>query len=112
MKSARIAIVTICLLWMAVAPVLTSEAATTLAGAIVGVDHTQRAVTFQTGDGQIWTLSVADSNILKKEQIVKGDQVIIEIDVRDRITKIVKISGQPLKHSLPESITSLYDARP
>lgn len=112
MKIARIAIVTIIMLWMAVASVLTSEAATTFAGAILSVDRVQRTVTFQTKNGEIWTLPVADLNLLNKEQVTKGDQVLIEIDVRDRITKIAKISNQPLENSLSESIKSLYDARP
>lgn len=113
MKNARIAIATICLLWTAVAPVHTGEAATTFAGAIVGVDQAKRTITFQTRDGQIWTFPVADHRLLKREHAAKGDQVMIEIDVRDRITKIAKISKLPrMEHSLSESIKSLYDARP
>jgi hypothetical protein len=47
-------------------------------------------------DGQTWTLPVADSNVLKQEQIVKGDRVRVEVDVSgsdlsERITKITKI---------------------
>ena len=96
MKKTRIAIATICLLWAAVAIVLTSEAATILAGAIVGIDQTRRTITFQTQDGQTWTLPVADSNILKQQQIAKGDRVRIEVDLSgsdlsERITKITKI---------------------
>ena len=96
MKKTRIAIATICLLWAAVAIVLTSEAATTFAGAIVGIDQAQRTITFQTMDGQTWTLPVADSNVLKQEQIAKGDRVRIEVDLSgsdlsERITKITKI---------------------
>jgi hypothetical protein len=33
--------------------------------------------------------------MLKDEQIAKGDQVSIEIDMDDKITKIIKISSQP-----------------
>jgi hypothetical protein len=33
--------------------------------------------------------------MLKNQQIAKGDQVSIEIDMDDRITKILKISNQP-----------------
>jgi hypothetical protein len=96
MKTTRIAIATICLLWSAVAIVLTSEAATTFAGAIVGIDQVQRTITFQTMDGQTWTLPVADSNVLKQEQIAKGDRVRIEVDLSgsdlsEIITKVTKI---------------------
>lgn len=95
MKKTRVAIATICLLWAAVATVLTSEAATTFAGAIIGIDQAQRTITFQTVTGQTWTISVADSNILK-QQIAKGDRVMIDVELNDsdlsrRITKITKI---------------------
>jgi hypothetical protein len=85
---------TLFLLFMVGATVLTSEAATNFNGStVVGID--QRSVTFQTREGQTWTLTVADPSMLKDEQIAKGDQVSIEIDMDDRITKIIKISGQP-----------------
>ena len=108
MKKARIAIATICLLWAGVAAILASEAATTVAGAIVGIDQAQRTITFQTMDGQTWALAVADSNILKQKQVAKGDRVRIEIDVSGRITKITKILEQPLS----EPIQSLDEVRP
>ncbi len=95
MKNTRIAIATICLLYTVGAAVLTSEAATILAGAIVGIDQTRRTITFQTRDGQTWTLPVADSSILK-QQIAKGDRVRLEVDLSEsdlseRITRITKI---------------------
>ena len=108
MKKTRIAIATICLLWAAIATVLTSEAATTFAGAIVGIDQAQRTIIFQTMDEQTWALVVADSNILKQEQVAKGDRVRIEIDLSGRITKITKIPDQPL----PEPTQSLDEVRP
>jgi hypothetical protein len=108
MKKTRIAIATICLLWATIATVLTSEAATTFAGAIVGIDQAQRTIIFQTMDEQTWALAVADSNILKQEQVAKGDRVRIEIDLSGRITKITKIPDQPL----PEPTQSLDEVRP
>ena len=98
MKKTEIALTTIYLLWAAVAAVLTSEASTTFAGAIIGIDQAQRTITFQTMDGQTWALAVADSNILKQEQVAKSDRVRIEIDVSGRITKINKIPEQPLSN--------------
>jgi hypothetical protein len=91
MKKVRIAIAAICLLWAAVATVLVSEAVSTFAGAIVGIDQARRTITFQAMDGQTWALAVGDSNILKQEQVAKGDRVRIEIDSSGRITKITKI---------------------
>ena len=105
----RIAITISCLLCMVGAAVLTSDAATTFgASTIVGVDQAQRTITFQTRDGQTWTLPVADPNLLKKELVAKGDQVSIEIDLSERITKITKLSGQPRL----EPTQSLDDGRP
>ena len=113
MKKTKIAIATICLLWAAVATVPTSEAATIFAGAILGIDQTQRTITYQTEDGRTWTLPVTDSNILKQEQIAKGDRVRVEVEVSDsdmsqRITKITKIPDQPRT----KSTRSLNDVRP
>jgi hypothetical protein len=111
MKSSRIAIITICLCWLGGSTVLTNntaEAATTFSGAVVGIDDDQRTITFQTMDGQTWTLPVADPNVLKHEQVAKGDQVSIEIDLSERITKITKVSTQ--HRSKPT--TSLDDIRP
>jgi hypothetical protein len=108
MKKIKMAIATICLLWAALATVLISEASTTFAGAIVGIDQAQRTITFQTMDGQTWALAVADSNIIKQEQVAKGDRVRIEIDLSGRITKITKIPDQPL----PEPTQSLDEVRP
>lgn len=100
MKTARIAskiaTMTICLLCLVGTAILTSEAATTFNGStVVGIDQTQRTVTFLTREGESWTLPVADPNILKKEQVSKGDHVSIEIDPNDRIINIIKLSEQP-----------------
>jgi hypothetical protein len=95
MKISAIAIVmTLCLCFVVGATVLTSEAATNFNGStVVGID--QQSVTFKTREGQTWTLALADPSMLKNQQIAKGDQVSIEIDMDDRITKILKISNQP-----------------
>jgi hypothetical protein len=72
----------------------TSEAATNFNGStITGIDHGQRTITFKTREGESWTLPVADPEIFKKQQITQGDNVSIEIDLNDRITKILKTSG-------------------
>ena len=100
MRKVRIAIATICLLWTALATVHISEAATTFAGSILGIDQVQRTITFQTTTGQTWTMPVADPNILK-HQIAKGDRVKIDVELSDsdmsqRITKVTKISKDEL----------------
>ena len=95
MKKTWIELAAIFQLWVGVAVLLTSEAATTFSGAIVGIDHAPRTITFQTMAGQTWTLAVADSNILKQEQVAKDDRVRIEIDLSGKITKITKIFESP-----------------
>jgi hypothetical protein len=95
MMKTRLAIATMCLLCTIGATVLISEAATIFAGAIVSIDQVQRTITFQTREGRTWTIPVTDSKILTQEQVPKGDQVRIEVelsesDLRQRITKITK----------------------
>lgn len=97
MKISRTSIMTISLLCASLGTaVLTGQAATTFIGStVVGIDQAQRSITIHTREGQSWTLPVADPDLLKKEQVSKGDQVSIEIDLNDRVTKIIKLTGQP-----------------
>lgn len=76
--------------------VLSSHAATNFNGStITGIDERQRTVTFRTREGQSWTLPVVDPELLKKDRISQGDLVSIEIDLDDRIIKILKPSDTP-----------------
>ena len=94
MMTSRITRMTVCLLCLAGATALTSNAATSFNGStIVSIDQAQRTITFQTREGENWTLPVADPEILKEVRVSKGDQVSIEIDPNDKITKIFKASG-------------------
>lgn len=112
-KTSRIVLMTLCLLGLLGGTVLTLEAATTFgASTIVGIDQAQRTITFQTKDGQTWTLPVADPNMLNKEMVAKGDHVSIEIDLSERITKITKMSDQPRSESRSEPGQSYDDVRP
>ncbi|HEY6261974.1 MAG TPA: hypothetical protein VIW47_10295 [Nitrospiraceae bacterium] len=95
MKKTWIELVTITLLWTALALVLTSEAATTYSGAIVGIDQAQRTITFQTLEGQTWALALSDPTVLKQEQVAKGDRVRIEVDLSGQIIKITKLFEPP-----------------
>ena len=91
-----ILIVTFCLS-VSISPVITtSDAATSFAGSsIMDIDQDQRTVTFKTKDGQTWTLPVTEPEVLNRQQIAKGDQVTIEIDLNYRISKVVKLSEVP-----------------
>jgi hypothetical protein len=81
---------TLCLLFAMSARVTTSEATTTFGGSrIIAIDQDQRTITFKTKEGETWTLPVTDPDLLN---VAKEDQVTIEIDLNDRITKVVKPS--------------------
>lgn len=96
MKMSGTAITIISLLITVGATILTSEATTSFnRSTLIGIDQGQRTVTFKTIEGQTWTLPLADPNIVKNEQLAKGDQVSIEIDLSDRVIKIIKLSGEP-----------------
>jgi hypothetical protein len=95
MKKTWIELATITLLWTTLVVVLTGEAATTFAGAIVSIDQAQRTITFQTMTGQTWALALSDPTMLKQEQVAKGDRVRIEIDSTGKITKITKTAELP-----------------
>jgi hypothetical protein len=76
--------------------VRTSDAATSFAGSrIMAIDQDQRTITFKTKDGQTWTLPVTEPEVLNRQQIAKGDQVTIEIDLNDRISNVVKVTEVP-----------------
>lgn len=96
MNTYRIAIMALNLLGLVGMSVLSSEATTTFIGStIVGIDQAQRTLTFRTKEGQSWTLAVANPDMLKEDQLSKGDQVTIEVDLGDRISKIIKLAERP-----------------
>jgi len=93
MKTPMIASLTLCLLFSVSTMIAITDAATVFGGSrIVGIDQAQRTITFKTKDRQTWTLTVVDPNVLKQQPIANGDQVTIEIDLDDRITKVLKLS--------------------
>ena len=94
MKSYQLTLAAISLLCLLLGvSALTSKAATTfIGGTIGGIDQIQRTLTFLTREGEYWALPVADPNILTEEQLSKGDQVSLELDLNDRISKIVKLA--------------------
>ena len=102
MKMMNLAITILCALCLAGTSVLTSEAATTFNGStIVGVDQARRTITFKTREGETVTLEVADPNVLKEKKVTKGEQVSIEIDLNDRITKVLQHFEPPREYFVP-----------
>ncbi|MCC2643315.1 MAG: exported protein of unknown function [Nitrospira sp.] len=55
---------------------------------VQAIDMSVPSLTFRTMEGQIWTLPAASADLLKGLQ--KGDTCSLEIDMQDRVTKIVK----------------------
>lgn len=96
MNIRMILILTLCLLFSVSAIVTTSDATTVFGGSrIVAIDQDQRTITFKTKEGQTWTLPVTDPDLLNRQPIAKNDQVTIEIDLNDRISKVIKLSDVP-----------------
>ena len=91
-----ILMITVCLFVSVSTTITRSDAATVFGGStIVAIDQNQRTVTFRTKEGQTWTLPVNDPEILNRQPIAKGDEVAIELDLEDRISKVVKLSDVP-----------------
>lgn len=68
-----------------------ASSATTYTGTTVeNVDTAKQTVSIKTKDGQSWTLRVANPDLLKKNNIQKGDLVSVEVDTDNAITKIAK----------------------
>jgi hypothetical protein len=108
MTHATVTIMAVCLGSLSAGFVASTDAATSFNGngsTIIGIDEGQRTITFRTREGESWTLPVADPELVKKEGIAKGDQVSIEIDLNDQITRILKPSTQPSRHDTPEEST-------
>jgi hypothetical protein len=96
MNMRMILILTLCLFFSVSATVTTSDATTIFGGSrIIAIDQDQRTITFKTKEGQTWTLPVTDPTLLNQQRIATGDQVAIETDLNDRITKVVKLSEVP-----------------
>ena len=92
----RVAAVAIGLFGLAWSGLSPSEAATTFnRSTVLNVDDARRTITIRTQEGDTWTLSVSDPDLLKDKHIAQGDRVSIDIDFDDRVTKIVELSDQP-----------------
>jgi hypothetical protein len=103
MKLFQIARMAVCVLGLAGLPVPSSHAATNFNGStILGINHTDRTVTFRTKEGEKWTLPVENEDLLKNGRVAEGDQVSIELDLNDRITKILK-PGEPVESARREA---------
>lgn len=108
MKHYTLAIMAVCLWSLSGGFVVSSDAATSFNGngsTIVGIDEGQRTITFRTREGESWTLPVLDPELVRTEGISKGDQVSIEINLNDQITRILKPSDQPSRRDTRDEST-------
>ncbi|MCS6289980.1 MAG: hypothetical protein H8K10_13540 [Nitrospira sp.] len=60
---------------------------------IEAIDAAAPSLTFKTADGDVWTLQVTSVELLKG--LRKGDTCSVEIDMDNRVTKIVKVGSTP-----------------
>ena len=58
---------------------------------IEAVDTAAPSLTFKTAEGEVWTLAAFSADILNG--LHKGDTCSVEIDLDNRVTKIVKIDS-------------------
>lgn len=58
---------------------------------VEAVDTAVPSLTFRTTEGQVWTLQAASADLLKG--LRKGDTCSVEIDLENRVTKIVKVDS-------------------
>jgi hypothetical protein len=56
---------------------------------VEAVDIATPSLTFKTSEGQVWTLQATSAELLKGLQ--RGDTCSVEIDLENRVTKIVKV---------------------
>jgi hypothetical protein len=56
---------------------------------VEAVDTAIPTLTFKTAEGDVWTLPAVSADILRN--LRKGDTCSVEIDLQDRVTKIVKV---------------------
>jgi hypothetical protein len=74
-----------------VVPVESLAALTYTRVSVEAVDAAAPSLTFRTAEGEIWTLAAFSADILNGLQ--KGDTCSVEIDLDNRVTKIVKIDS-------------------
>lgn len=73
------------------APVEGFAALTYTRVSIEAVDTAAPSLTFKTAEGEVWTLAAFPADILNGLQ--KGDTCSVEIDLDNRVTKIVKLDS-------------------
>lgn len=77
---------------VAASPMMVQVAETTFIGStVLVIDQPARQLTVRTAEGKVLTLPVADVALLAG--LTKGDRVSFEIDTKERIITLVKVTG-------------------
>lgn len=58
---------------------------------VEAVDTAAPSLTFKTSEGEVWTLAALSADML--QGLRKGDTCSVEIDLDNRVTKIIKINS-------------------
>ena len=61
---------------------------------VESVDVRNQLLTFKSNDGRLWLLRVADPMAIRREALVKGDLVRIEVGLDDQIVRLEKVRAQ------------------
>ena len=85
-----VTVMAIGLLWLPAMASAANPAKTYTGTTVENVDTGKQTVSIKTKTGESWTLNVTDPEMLKKYNLKKGDQVSIEVDTNNNITKIAK----------------------
>ncbi len=94
MMNTSILIGTLILSMLAIPLIIPAESIAALTYTRVSVEAVDAAgpsLTFKTPEGEVWTLAAFSADLLKGLQ--KGDTCSLEIDLDNRVTKIVKINS-------------------
>lgn len=94
MMKTSILIATLILSMLVIPLIIPAESIAALTYTRVSVEAVDAAVpslTFKTAEGEVWTLAAFSADILTGLQ--KGDTCSLEIDLDNRVTKIVKINS-------------------
>ncbi|MCW5797536.1 MAG: hypothetical protein LZF60_380239 [Nitrospira sp.] len=74
-----------------VVPIESPAALTYTRVKVEAVDAASQSLTFKTAEGEVWTLAALSADLLSG--LHKGDTCSLEIDLDNRVTKIIKIDS-------------------
>ncbi len=88
-------------MWFPVAVMAANPAKTYTGTTVENVDTAKQEISIKTKNGESWTLKVTDPEMIKKQNVKKGDQVSVEVDTNNNIIKIAK-AGEPSQSGMDQ----------